>query len=88
MSGHTQHIASAKLYLLIWFLLIVGTVITALVATVDLGTFHGIDFNTVVALLIATSKASLVVLIFMNVKYTTLRSPPIRRPTAAARLAG
>jgi cytochrome c oxidase subunit 4 len=71
MSGHTQHIASAKLYWLIWFLLIVGTVITALVATVDLGTYGGIDANTVVALLIATSKASLVVLIFMNVKYTS-----------------
>ena len=56
MSGHTQHIASARLYWLIWFLLIVGTVITALVATVDLGTYGGIDANTVVALLIATCK--------------------------------
>ena len=68
---HSEHIVSAKLYWLIWFLLIVGTVITALVATVDLGTFHGIDFNTVVALLIATCKASVVVLIFMHVKYTS-----------------
>ena len=63
---HSEHIVSAKLYWLIWFLLIIGTVVTALVATVDLGTFHGIDFNTVVALLIATCKASIVVLIFMN----------------------
>jgi cytochrome c oxidase subunit 4 len=68
---HSEHIVSAGLYWLIWFLLIVGTVITALIATVDLGTFHGIDFNTVVALLIATCKASVVVLIFMHVKYTS-----------------
>src|SRR5256712_13976416 len=71
MSDHSQHIVSAKLYWLIWFLLIVGTVVTALVATVDLGTFHGVDANTVVALLIATCKASVVVLIFMHVKYTS-----------------
>ena len=68
---HSEHIVSAGLYWLIWFLLIIGTVITALVATVDLGTFHGVDFNTVVALLIATCKASVVVLIFMHVKYTS-----------------
>lgn len=70
---HSEHIVSAKLYWLIWFLLIIGTVVTALVARVDLGTFHGIDFNTVVALLIATCKASIVVLIFMHVKYTSER---------------
>ena len=70
---HSEHIVSAVLYWLIWFLLIVGTVVTALVATVDLGTYHGIDFNTIVALLIATCKASIVVLIFMHVKYTSER---------------
>ena len=70
---HSEHIVSAGLYWLIWFLLIVGTVVTALVATVDLGTYHGIDFNTIVALLIATCKASIVVLIFMQVKYTSER---------------
>src|SRR5438105_1863477 len=71
MSEHSEHIVSAKLYWLVWFLLIVGTVLTALVARVDLGTLHGIDINTVVALFIATCKASLVVLIFMHVKYTS-----------------
>jgi len=40
------------------------------VAKVDLGSYYGIDANTVVALLIATFKASVVVLIFMHVKYT------------------
>ena len=71
MSDHSEHIVSAKLYWFIWLVLIVGTVITALVARVDLGTYHGIDANTVVALLIATCKASVVVLIFMHVKYTS-----------------
>jgi cytochrome c oxidase subunit 4 len=73
MSEHSQHIASSKLYWLIWFALIVGTVVTALVARVDLGTYHGIDANTVVALFIATCKASVVVLVFMNVKYASER---------------
>ena len=71
MSEHTQHIASGRLYWLVWFALIVGTVLTALVARVDLGTYFGIDANTVVALFIATCKASVVVLIFMNVKYAS-----------------
>jgi cytochrome c oxidase subunit IV len=71
MSDHSQHIVSSKLYFLIFFALIVGTVVTALVARVDLGTYHGIDANTVVALFIATCKASLVVLVFMHVKYTS-----------------
>jgi cytochrome c oxidase subunit 4 len=66
MSEETHHIVSAKLYWLIWFILIVCTVLTAWIATVDLG-----KFNTVVALSIATFKASVVVLIFMHVKYTS-----------------
>jgi len=70
MSEPSEHIVSAKLYWFIWLVLIVGTVITALVAKVDLGSYYGIDANTVVALLIATFKASVVVLIFMHVKYT------------------
>src|SRR5579864_7698762 len=71
MPEHSEHIVSIKLYWLIWFLLIVGTVVTALVARVDLGTYHGVDANTVVALFIATCKASMVVLVFMHVKYTS-----------------
>jgi cytochrome c oxidase subunit 4 len=71
MAEHSEHIVSSKLYWLIWFLLIVGTVVTALVARVDLGTYHGVDANTVVALFIATCKASMVVLVFMHVKYTS-----------------
>lgn len=66
MTNHSEHVASAKLYWLIWLTLIICTVLTAVVATIDLG-----QFNTVVALGIATFKATLVALIFMNVKYTS-----------------
>src|SRR6266545_2197780 len=66
MAEHSEHIVSGKLYWLIWFILIVCTVLTAWIATIDLG-----QFNTVVALSIATFKASVVVLIFMHVKYTS-----------------
>jgi cytochrome c oxidase subunit 4 len=71
MTEHSEHIVSSKLYWLIWLVLIIGTVVTALVARVDLGTYHGVDANTVVALFIATCKASIVVLVFMHVKYTS-----------------
>ena len=71
MTEPSEHIVSGKLYWFIWLVLIVGTVVTALVARVDLGSYHGIDANTVVALLIATFKASVVVLIFMHVKYAS-----------------
>jgi cytochrome c oxidase subunit IV len=63
---HSEHIVSASLYWLIWGILIVCTVLTAWIATIDLG-----KYNTVVALAIATFKASIVVLIFMHVKYTS-----------------
>lgn len=62
---HSEHIVSSGLYWLIFIILIICTGLTAWIATVDLG-----PFNTVVALVIATFKASLVVLIFMHVKYT------------------
>jgi cytochrome c oxidase subunit IV len=62
----SEHIISSKLYWTIWFILIVLTGVTAWVATVDLG-----PLNTVVALLIASGKALLVVLFFMHVKHTS-----------------
>ena len=63
---HSEHIGSSGFYWLIWAVLIVATVLTAWISTVDLGVF-----NTVVALLIATCKALIVVLFFMHVKYTS-----------------
>lgn len=62
----SEHILSRKIYYGIWIALMVLTVVTARVATIDLG-----PFNTVVALVIASSKALLVILFFMHVKYTS-----------------
>jgi cytochrome c oxidase subunit IV len=62
----SEPILSSKLYVGIWAVLMVLTVVTASVAFLDLG-----PFNTVVALLIATLKALLVVLFFMHVKYAS-----------------
>jgi cytochrome c oxidase subunit 4 len=59
----SEHTGSAKFYYVIWVALLILTVITALVARVDLG-----PFNTIVALTIASFKALLVVLFFMHVK--------------------
>src|SRR5260370_37290193 len=66
MAEHSQHVASSKLYWLVWAILTAATFLTAWIATIDLG-----RFNTVVALVIATCKASIVVLIFMQVKYAS-----------------
>src|ERR1700747_1899284 len=64
-SEETHHIVPIKVYLAVFLALIVGTIITTLVAYQDLG-----RFNIVVALTIAVCKASLVVLFFMHVKYS------------------
>ena len=69
MAEHTEqseHISSSGFNWLIWAILIVATFVTAGIATIDLGMF-----NTIVALFIATCKASIVVLFFMHVKYTS-----------------
>ena len=62
----SEHISSVGSSLAVFGALIVGTVITVAAARVDLG-----PFNVVVALLIASIKATLVVLFFMHVKYST-----------------
>ena len=62
----SEHIVSTKLYYAIWIALLVLTGITAGVAFIDLG-----PFNTVVALVIATLKAVLVLLFFMHLKYAS-----------------
>jgi cytochrome c oxidase subunit 4 len=61
----SEHIVSSKIYYAIWIILLILTVVTAQVAKINLG-----PFNPVVALVIATFKALLVVLFFMHVKYT------------------
>jgi len=60
-----EHVVPKKIYFAVWATLMAMTLVTTLVAFVDLG-----RFNTVVALAIATFKASLVVLFFMGAKYT------------------
>jgi cytochrome c oxidase subunit 4 len=65
-----HHIVSIPLYLMVFGVLIVGTILTVLVAFVDLDhIFPGA--NTLVALTIAFVKMSFVVLWFMHVKYSS-----------------
>ena len=69
MSGHNEqarHIVSPGVYLVILFALLLGTALTVWASYVDLGLW-----NPVIALAIATTKATLVVLFFMHVKYST-----------------
>lgn len=60
------HIVPLSVYYTIFAALMIGTAITVGVAFIDLGAF-----NTVVALAIACTKATLVVLYFMHVKYSS-----------------
>jgi cytochrome c oxidase subunit 4 len=61
-----------KTYLLVFGALLVGTVLTVLVATVpalDVGG-HGFDiYDAILGLIIATTKASLVAVIFMHLNH-------------------
>jgi len=66
MSEQEHHIVPVWLYLLIGSTLLFFTWVTYAVSKIDLGAF-----NTIVALSIASFKATLVVLIFMHVKYTS-----------------
>ena len=63
MSGH---VAPKSMYVGIWLALVVGTVLTYLAALVDLGVL-----NNVVMLAIACTKAALVILFFMHVRWST-----------------
>jgi len=61
-----EHVSSVKSYVGIFLALLVLTGITVWVAELDLGAA-----NDVVALVIAVTKGTLVVLFFMHVKYST-----------------
>ena len=66
----SEHIVSKKVYFVIFGLLMVFTILTYYAAQVNLdNVFKGA--NTVVALTIAVIKATLVVLYFMHVRYST-----------------
>jgi cytochrome c oxidase subunit IV len=61
-----EYIVPKRVYYTIFAILMLCTLLTVLIAFVDLG-----RFNTVAALTIAVFKATLVVLYFMHVKYST-----------------
>src|SRR4051812_36154054 len=58
-----HHVGHITTYVLVFLALVVGTIATYLAAKINLGAF-----NAPVALIIATTKATLVVLFFMHVK--------------------
>src|SRR5437762_7754876 len=62
----SDHITSRNTYLAIFAALLILTYATIVVARIDLG-----RFNTIVALTIAVTKAVLVVLFFMHLRYST-----------------
>ncbi len=69
----SEHIVSPKLYLLIFTTLMVLTGTTVYAATVDLNQyFEGL--NVIIALVIATCKAVLVILFFMHAYYSSKRT--------------
>jgi cytochrome c oxidase subunit IV len=61
-----HHIVPKRIYFLVFFALITLTWVTAFVSTIDLG-----RWNIFVALAIALVKASLVILFFMHIWYST-----------------
>jgi cytochrome c oxidase subunit 4 len=65
-TAHAEHHPSAKLYIGVLVALVVLTVITVLAAGVNFGSP---SINVVIALTIATIKASLVALFFMHLLY-------------------
>ena len=71
MSEH--HIVSPKIYFAIFGALMVGTFLTVAAAKIDLNQYFS-GLNIIVALVIASCKASLVVLFFMHGKYSSKRT--------------
>jgi cytochrome c oxidase subunit 4 len=74
--GQEHHIVSPVIYLTILLALLVGTALTVWASYIDLGAWQiapglTLFWNPVVALLIACTKMTLVVLFFMHVKYST-----------------
>jgi cytochrome c oxidase subunit 4 len=65
----SEHIVSPKIYLLIFLTLMAGTAATVWAAYQNFG-----PFNIVIALGIATLKATLVVLYFMHARYSPGRT--------------
>jgi cytochrome c oxidase subunit IV len=65
----SEHIVSPKIYAVIFLVLMAGTILTVIAAGKDFGMM-----NVVIALGIATIKATLVILFFMHGKYSPRRT--------------
>src|SRR4030095_15659184 len=63
----SEHIVPVRIYITIFMVLLVGTALTVWAAFVDFPW----RLNTIVALTIATIKATFVVLYFMHVRYSS-----------------
>mgnify|MGYP001377743588 CR=1 FL=1 len=64
MTENKHHIISLKVYIIVFFTLLLMTAITIITAQYDFG-----SFNIILALLIASFKSSLVLLFFMHLYY-------------------
>lgn len=62
-----HHIISTKTYVMVFIGLIIGTIITVWIAGFDFG-----SWNMIIAMLVATGKATLVLLYFMHLKYDSM----------------
>lgn len=63
----SEHIVPVRIYIMIFLALLAGTALTVIAAFFNFPW----QLNTVVALTIATTKATLVVLYFMHVRYSS-----------------
>ncbi len=63
----SEHIVPVRIYVTIFMVLLVGTALTVMAAFYDFPW----QLNTIIALTIATTKATFVVLYFMHVRYST-----------------
>jgi cytochrome c oxidase subunit IV len=69
VSEHQEHIVSPGIYATILIVLLMGTAATVYAAKIDLG-----RWNIVLALTIAVTKMTLVILFFMHGKYSARRT--------------
>ncbi|HVF49178.1 MAG TPA: cytochrome C oxidase subunit IV family protein [Pyrinomonadaceae bacterium] len=61
----SEHIVQRKIYFGVFAALMVGTILTVLAARIDFGG----SLNDIIAMTIAVTKATLVILYFMHVRY-------------------
>jgi cytochrome c oxidase subunit 4 len=62
----SEHVISLRTYIAVFIALLIGTGLTVAAASVDIGAM-----NTPIALAIAVIKATLVILFFMHVRYSS-----------------